>query len=490
MLDNETLYAAVKNNDARLDGKFFVGVRSTGIYCRSVCTARTPKRENCVFFATAAEAEKAGFRPCLLCRPELAPGSAPVDASATLARRAAKYIEENCGEEKTFSALADALGCTDRHLRRAFESEYHVSPVQYRQTCRLLLAKSLLTDTGLSMLEVAMASGFHSLRRFNDVFRKQYRMSPSTLRKQKTSAGCRDGQVTLTLGYRPPYQWEHILAFLAQRAIPGVEKVADGAYFRTVRVDTGEKFLTGWIQVCHLPAKNALSVTVSSSLLPALPQVLSRVRHLFDLYCEPEMVADGLTDMETLDPGLPIPGIRVPGCFDPFEMSVRAVLGQQISVKSATTLTGRVATTFGTKVVTGIDGLTHVFPSAKELLALDGSLVGHLGPLGVIAARSRTIAALAQATVDNSIDFHAPLDPEAEVKKLLTLPGIGPWTAHYIAMRTMRWPDAFLDTDLAIKKALAPRTQKEILALAESWRPWRAYAVMNLWTLPEKKERL
>lgn len=480
------LYAAFKSKDARFDGRFFVGVRTTGIYCRPVCRAKLPKAENCTYYLTPAEAEGAGFRPCLQCRPELAPGLAPVDAIVNLAQKAARLIEENCEKDENLNALASKLGCTDRHLRRAFNEEYHVSPIQYLQTCRLLLAKCLLTDTNLSMLDVAMASGFKSLRRFNDVFKKQYRLSPSALRKQTTPQSQSNDKITLALGYRPPYCWNQILEFLSMRAIPGVEIVQDNIYSRTVHILTGEgKHIYGWLQVTNQQQKSTLSVTISASLLPVLPQVLGRIRHLFDLYCEPEAVQETLFCMDEIKPGLFIPGIRIPGCFDSFEMSVRAVLGQQITVKAATTLAGRFAERFGKPVDTGIDGLSLVFPLPEDILVLGNPIENHLGPLGIIAARARTIRALAETFANKTVDFDYISDPEMTVEKLIRLPGIGPWTAKYIAMRTLGWTDAFPDTDLGVKKALFPRNRKEILSLAEQWRPWRAYATMCLWNSHE-----
>jgi AraC family transcriptional regulator of adaptative response / DNA-3-methyladenine glycosylase II len=483
------LYAAFKSKDPRFDGRFFVGVSSTGIYCRPICRARLPRAENCTYYATAAEAEQAGFRPCLQCRPELAPGLAPVDAMASLAHKAARLIEENCGNDESLTELADKLGCTDRHLRRTFTAEYHVTPVQYLQTCRLLFAKSVLTDTGLSVLEVALASGFGSLRRFNDLFKKRYRLTPTALRKEASVAKKRDeGSITLALGYRPPYRWEQILAFLGLRSIPGVETVKGNAYFRTVHLVTGErKHLYGWIRVSDQPQKSALSVTVSATLLPVLPQVLSRVRRLFDLYCEPDAVQEVLFCMNDIKPGLFLPGIRVPGCFDAFEMSVRAVLGQQITVKAATTLAGRFAEKFGAAIDTGIEGLAHAFPSPEVILTLEAPVENHLGPLGIIAARAKTILALAERFSKEAIGCGFCIQPEDEITKLMELPGIGPWTAQYIAIRAFEWTDAFPDTDLGVKKALAPLGRKGILALAEHWRPWRAYATLCLWNSRESQ---
>ena len=483
MLKNGSgLYEAFKAKDARFDGRFFVGISSTGIYCRPVCRAKQPKVENCTFYSTAAEAEQAGFRPCLLCRPELAPGSSITDATANLVYRAARMLEENCGNGQSLNELAGRLGCTDRHLRRVFTAEYNVSPVQYLQTCRLLLAKNLLTDTDLSVLDVAMAAGFGSLRRFNDLFKKQYNLSPTALRKRTSKEKKHNSDVTLALGYRPPYRWEEILNFLAGRAIAGVDTVKNGEYMRTVHLVTAEgKHVYGWIRVGHKSPNNALTITANETLLPVLPQVLARVRHLFDLYCDPDAVYQILSSMNDIRPGLCMLGIRLPGCFNAFEMAVRAVLGQQITVKAASTLAARIVNTYGTPIKTGIEGLTHVFPSPEDILTLDGPIENHLGPLGVIAARSRTIYDLARAIVQREIDFDLCAQPEEEIKKLMTIRGIGSWTAQYIAMRAMEWPDAFLETDVGVKKALETYTSKELLKMAEAWRPWRSYATINLW---------
>ena len=481
-VDSRAWYAAFKAKDARFDGRFFVGVSSTGIYCRPVCPAKLPKEENCAFYASAAAAEQAGYRPCLMCRPELAPGAAPIDATFALASKAARLLEENCGSGQNVEEYVHRLGCSDRHLRRAFAAAFKVPPVQYLQTCRLLLAKNLLTDTDLSVTEVAMAAGFGSLRRFNDLFKTQYRLSPTALRKQAAGAKRSDGEVTVMLGYRPPYQWRQILDFLAGRAIPGVEAVNDDGYVRTVQYATGEqKRVYGWMRVGHRPPKNALTVTVSSALLPALPHALARVRNLFDLHCYPDAVYESLSAMNAIRPGLCVPGTRLPGCFEPFEMAVRAVLGQQITVKAAGTLAGRLAQTYGTPVETGVEGLTHAFPSAHDIAALDGDIANRLGPLGITRVRAHTILSLARKMADGELDFTICVQPEAEIKKLLSIPGIGAWTAQYIAMRAMGWPDAFPHTDYGVKKALAPLSEKEILEMAVSWRPWRGYATINLW---------
>lgn len=480
--DSHALYKAFQSKDARFDGRFFVGVTSTGIYCRPVCRAKMPKEANCLFFHTAAEAEKAGFRPCLICRPELAPGLAITDATSVLAKRAARYIEENCGDSNSLTALAARLGYTDRHLRRVFAEEYHVSPVEYMQTCRLLLAKNLLTDSGLSVTEVAMASGFGSLRRFNDVFQRRYHLSPTGFRKQVKAGKGKGNTVTVAVGYQAPYAWDRLLRFLALRAIPGVESVSDNRYSRTVRM-TGKdgNALVGWLSVSNRPEKSVLSVTMSDSLLPVLPQVLGRVRNLFDLHCDPYAVAERLVTADGKFPGSFVCGLRVPGCFDGFELCVRAVLGQQITVQAAGTLAGRIAKAFGTPLASEQTGLTYVFPSAEEMLGLDGKIEAHLGPLGVIAPRARAIQALSREIVTGELSFGFGGDVEAAIKKLMEIPGIGAWTALYIAMRALGNPDAFLETDLGIRKALGNRKPKEIRELSEQWKPWRSYATMALW---------
>ena len=479
---DDALFAAFKAKDARFDGRFFVGISSTGVYCRPVCRARQDKRSSCTFFSSAAEAEQAGYRPCLLCRPELAPGNSPVDATSVLAQKAARLLEENCGSGQTLEQLAARLGCTDRHLRRVFLEEYHVTPVQYLQTCRLLLTKNLLTDTDLSVLEAAMAAGFGSLRRMNDLFQKQYQLSPTALRKRASEGKKHSGSITVMLGYRPPYRWEEMLEFLAGRAIQGVEKVEKGRYSRAVRLtDRDGKTCAGWLQVSKHPKKDGLNVTLSDTLVPVLSQVLSRIRRLFDLYCDPDAVYEILQVMDELHPGLCVKGRRVPGCFEPFETAVRAILGQQIAVKAASTLAGRMAAELGAPVETGIEGLTRTFPTAADIVALGDSIQDRLGTLGIIAARSACIRTLAEALERGEIRLDQSAGPEQEMKKLQALRGIGGWTAQYVAMRTMGWPDAFLETDAGVKRAPPGRSSKELLALAERWRPWRSYAVVNLW---------
>ncbi|HBG07818.1 MAG: adenosine deaminase [Geobacteraceae bacterium GWC2_58_44] len=480
-LDHSACYAAMRARDTRFDGRFFCGVSSTGIYCRPVCRVRLPREENCNFFLSAAAAEAAGYRPCLKCRPELAPGLAPADSVASLARSAARLIEKDCLTEQTISELAQRLGISDRHLRRVFFAEYGVSPVQFLQTQRLLLAKNLLTDTRLAVTDVAMTAGFGSIRRFNDLFKKKYRLAPSRFRKKEPKAPQDRDAITLFLAYRPPYAWEELLSFVADRAIPGVEWVTQDAYRRTVAIKKGETVHSGWISVAQVARRNALSATVASTLLPVLPRVLAGVRHLFDLNCDPLAVHERLESMDAISPGIRVPGIRLPGCLDPFEMSVRAVLGQQITVKAARTLATRLAACFGEGIETPFAELSRTFPLPDSICSLEAPVENRLGPLGITGARARSILALAQALVADSITLSLHGDPAAEMQKLLKLPGFGPWTVNYIAMRALGWPDAFLDSDCGVKRALSGMPAKESLALAQTWSPWRSYATVTLW---------
>jgi AraC family transcriptional regulator of adaptative response / DNA-3-methyladenine glycosylase II len=417
-----------------------------------------------------------------------------VDAPERIARRAAFILAEDFSAENSLEDLAAALGISGRHLRRVFYTAYGVPPVQYAQTLRLLLAKNLLTDTALPVTEIAMAAGFGSIRRFNDLFKKQYRLAPGRLRKDLKGPAKTPGPVsrcaaksppggeglTLLIAYRPPYQWDALLAFLAGRAIAGVEAAADNTYRRTVTARNRGRVYRGWISVAHVPEKNSLALTVSPPLAPVLPKVLSRVKILFDTDCDPREIDEKISVLNKTAAGLCVPGTRLPGCFDPFEMSVRAVLGQQITVKAARTLANRFAAALGEKIHTPFADLVCTFPGPEKILNIK-TIENHLGALGITGARSRSIYALAEALCSGNITLSPRADPEAETRKLLSLPGFGPWTVQYIGMRALSWPDAFPHTDYGIKKALAGKTPKEILALSEAWRPWRAYAAINLW---------
>ena len=483
-LDADACYRAVAAHDARFDGAFFIGVTSTGIYCRPVCRVKTPRRENCRFFAHASQAEGAGFRPCLRCRPELAPQTlawSAQDASALLAQHAARLLDspDAWGDEvPSVAGLAARLGVSDRHLRRVFEAELGVSPMDWLQTRRLLAAKQLLADTRLPVAQVALAAGFASLRRFNAAFAAQYRMSPTALRRDGSEAKPGDG-IAVTLGYRPPYDVREMLQFLQQRGIAGVEQIDVAAHTvaRTLRLDDDT---CGWVACRFEPEQHRVQVRVAESLAPQLPRVIARVRAWLDLDADPAAIHAVLgADFPALA------GLRVPGTLDGFELAVRAVVGQQVTVAAARTLTTRLVERFGTPLATPIDGLTRLFPSPAALAAASGD---ELGQLGLVRQRQAAIHALAQAVSSGQISLHAGADVAATMDALKALPGIGAWTADYIALRALRWPDAFPSGDVALQKALAPEGQRLTARAAESraerWRPWRAYAVIRAWHSP------
>jgi AraC family transcriptional regulator of adaptative response / DNA-3-methyladenine glycosylase II len=482
---DNALYEALTARDPRFDGIFFVGVTSTGIYCRPICPAKTPKAANCRFFATPPEAEQAGFRPCLRCRPELAPGNAPVDDSQRIARLIVQRMEDGAiGEADGLETIAEQFELSSRQIRRIVQKELGVAPIQLLLTRRLLLAKQLLTETRLPVTEIAFASGFASLRRFNDAFNRRYGMAPTRLRKSVL-----DGAMsvvatdisTLQMCYRPPYDWTGMLAFLKARQLSGVEWVADDSYARTVRL--GDR--TGWIRVTEATGKHALAIEFTHSLAPVLPALLSRLRALFDLDARPDVIRRHLGKDKRLGPLVRAnPGMRVPGAFSGFEMGVRAILGQQVTVKAATTIAGRLAAAFGDPIATPFPELARLTPSSARLAK---ATVDDLAPLGIVSARCRSIIALAQADVSGalSLDGGVPRDPEAFVERLLELPGVGAWTAHYIAMRLLRWPDAFPTGDVAVLKRLGGVTPRQADEMSQAWRPWRSYAVLHLWQAPE-----
>jgi AraC family transcriptional regulator of adaptative response / DNA-3-methyladenine glycosylase II len=472
-LDPHTCYRALRARDARFDGRFFVAVSSTRIYCRPICTVKPPRRENCRFYPSAAAAETGGYRPCLRCRPELAPGNASVDASSRMAQAAAGLIEDRSLEGEGLDAVAARLGITDRHLRRAFGAEFGVSPVEFAQTQRLLLAKRLLTDTALPVTEVAFASGFGSLRRFNALFKERYRLQPIQLRRRmKEAAGPADA-LHFELSYRPPYDWDAVSGFLAARAIAGVESVEAGRYRRAVRLESDGKEHRGWIEIEPSRKKAALRVAVSASLAKAVPPVLSRVKALMDLSCNPVEVARALGKLAERQPGL-----RVPGAFDGFEVAVRAIVGQQVSVAAARTVAGRLAAAFGDPVETPFASVNRSFPAAERIARLS---YGQIARLGMPGARAKTIIGMARAIADGKLELMPNADVDATLAKLRALPGVGEWTAQYLAMRALAWPDAFPHTDLGVMRALGEKNPRRVLELGEAWRPWRAYAVIHLW---------
>lgn len=474
-LSSDLCYQALLTRDRRFDGLFFVAVSSTKIYCRPICTVKAPQQKNCSFYDNAAKCERAGFRPCLKCRPELAPGNSIVDSRSRLITDALSRIEDNALAADSLEELANELGVSSRHLRRVFESEIGVSPVEYIQTQRLLAAKRLLTDTSMPVTQIALASGFGSVRRFNALFQERYRLSPSELRKSRSDElGGPSDTFTCSLSYRPPYDWESILSFLRLRACPGIESVTEKSYSRTVSIDG----IDGWLSVEQSQKSPSLIVTLSSSLAPKFLQIVNRLNRLFDLQAKPDLIE---TQLGNLASGFP--GLRVPGAFDPFEVSIRGILGQQVSVKAATNLAGRLANKYGAKIDTPIDELKLLSPTAEKL---SKATTEGISELGIISTRANTIINFAKAYAKGELKLYPGADYDATVKTLVSLPGIGEWTADYIAMRCLAWPDAFPHGDLGIKKALNNNSKKEILALAEAYRPWRAYAAMHLWKSLDK----
>jgi AraC family transcriptional regulator of adaptative response / DNA-3-methyladenine glycosylase II len=441
-----------------------------------VCTAPLPKRENCRFYASAAAAEHAGYRPCLRCRPELAPGLASVDASARLARAAASLIDDGALVEANLASLAQRLGVTDRHLRRVFEAEFGVAPIAYAQTARLLLAKRLLTDTAMPVTDVAMAAGFGSLRRLNTLFAQRYRLSPSALRSERAQRPV-DHHV-FRLHTREPFDFAALLRFYAARAVAGVEAADARTYRRTLAVAVGgARTAAGWIEVRRAARGAGVEVRVDARLAAAIPRVLAACKRAFDLDCRPDEVLAALGELAR-----PRPGLRLPGAFDAFELGARAILGQQVSVQAARTLAQRLVQRFGAPIETPFAAVERLFPDAPRIAAAKPAQIAELG---IIEQRARALVSFAQAVVEGRVRLDPAADIERTLAALRALPGIGEWTAHYIAMRALHWPDAFPPGDVAVLKALGC-TRTAALAQAERWRPWRSYAVMHLWQSLEK----
>ena len=486
-------YRALRTRDARFDGRLFVGVTSTGIYCRPVCRVRAPKQENCRFFANAASAEHGGFRPCMRCRPELAPGLSLTDSSGTLATQAAVILNQalHDGASTSLPALAQRLGVTDRHLRRIFAVAHGVSPIDYLTTQRLLLAKHLLTDTDMAVTQVALAAGFASLRRFNAVFVARYRMSPSALRRARPDRGVGTPaeDATLRLAWRAPYDVAGVLAFFSQRQVAGVEQVEGMVWRRTLALQHGGRDLSGWFAARLVPERDGVALSVSRSLMPALGNVILRVRHALDLDADPaqiDPVLAGIQGAAGADAPPPRPGLRLTHGPDGFETATRVILGQQVTVAAARTLTQRLVTRFGAPVATPFPGMDRLFPSAATLAAADPA---DIGTLGIVRQRVGAIQALARAVASGQIELHRAAPLHATMAALRALPGIGEWTVQVIAMRALGWPDAWPASDIGILNALGTRDIKAASAQAESWRPWRAYAVMRLWQLLDKSEK-
>ena len=498
-LNPDACYLALKARDHRFDGVFFTGVTSTGIYCRPVCRVRTPKADNCRFFGHAAQAEAAGFRPCLRCRPELAPDSgtgmawSTEDASQLLAQAAARMLRDTAdrgGASGQVAEVAERLGVSERHLRRIFTDHWGTSPMQFLQTLRLLNAKLLLTDTQLPVTTVASLSGFASQRRFHAAWQARYGLNPLQLRRGTAPARATDAGFGFKLPYRPPLDVVHLLGFLGQRAMVGVEWVdVDKAQWgSTLAVRQGAQQHIGWVMVRFDARQPLVHLQVADSLAPVLRQVLQRVRHALDLDLQPDRVH------ALLQGDFPqAAGQRLPGALDGFTQAVRAVLGQQVTVKAARTLAQRLVQRWGTPIATPWPGLTHLFP-APEVLARTSEQ--DLGEQGITRQRQAAIRALALGVASGSLRLDTSASPDTTLAALKRLPGIGDWTAHYIAMRALHWPDAFPAGDVALHHALGlshlglREATREAERRAQAWRPWRAYAVVRAWhtTAPVPQE--
>jgi AraC family transcriptional regulator, regulatory protein of adaptative response / DNA-3-methyladenine glycosylase II len=479
----EVCYRALESREARFDGLLFVGVSSTGIYCRPICPARTPKFEYCSFYGSAAAAQEAGFRPCLRCRPEIAPQLASWRGTSNTVSRALALIAEGAldGAGNNVEKLAERLGVGGRQLRRLFLQHLGASPILVAQTRRVLFAKQLIHDTDLPMADIAAAAGFGSLRRFNETFLNLFHRPPRTLRRRKV-AGEQERDVVLRLRYRPPYDWENMLAFLQARAIPGMEIVEDGRYLRTVEIDG----MLGSISVAHLPREHSLEISILFPDVRALPAIVARARRLFDLGADIETIEQHLA----ADPALAgliaqRPGLRAPGGWDGFEVAIRAVLGQQVSVAAARQLAGRLVELRGRSVPKSFRNhrlLSRAFPDASRLASASSI------ELAMPGARLVALTEVARAALADSNLFH-PLGGLAEtVARLKAIRGIGEWSAQYIALRAVRESDAFPATDFGLLRGAAsisgaPVSPAGLLGRAEGWRPWRAYAAQHLWAV-------
>jgi AraC family transcriptional regulator of adaptative response / DNA-3-methyladenine glycosylase II len=478
--EQEVCYRALQSRDPRFDGLLFVGVTSTGVYCRPVCPARTPKTENCRFFASAAAAQDAGFRPCLRCRPETAPDLASWRGTSNTVTRALALISDGAldGEGASVEALSERLGVGERHLRRLFVQHLGASPITVAQTRRVLFAKQLIHETNMPLTDVALAAGFGSIRRFNEIFLKLFRKPPRALRRKDLASP--GSGVTLWLRYRPPYDWDSLLAFLRARTISGVEIVENGRYLRTIGMDG----FTGSIEVTHLPVRQSLSVTVRFPRVQSLPAIISRVRRLFDLGADIETIDAHLSLDQRLAPLIAQrPGLRAPGGWDGFELATRAILGQQVSVIAARQLAEQLVLSHGEQVSPDFVSdprLMHVFPAA-ERLALAKSI-----EVGMPAARRSALKELAEAAIADPNLFRPLGTIEETIARLCRIRGIGEWTAQYIALRALRETDAFPATDIGLLRGAArldgsALTATSLLTRSEPWRPWRAYAAQHLW---------
>jgi AraC family transcriptional regulator, regulatory protein of adaptative response / DNA-3-methyladenine glycosylase II len=480
-LDWQVCSRARLSRDARFDGKFFIGVLGSRVYCRSICPAPTAKEKNVRYFPSAAAAAEAGFRPCLRCRPECSPGTPAWLGTPNTVSRALRLIAESGLDDGGVEGLADRLGVGSRHLRRLFIQHLGAPPSAVAQTRRLHFAKKLIDETNLPMSEVALSSGFGCVRRFNAAIRKIYKRTPTQIRRLSRLSGLQpENQYLFRLRYRPPYNWDSMLRFLAARATPGVEAVEEGHYRRTISLNGSD----GSLDVSLDEGNDALLVRVQFGDPRSLFLIVERLRAMFDLNADWAAIAPSLkSDPELARRVDTEPGIRVPGSWSGFELAVRAILGQQITVKGATTLAGALVKAFG-RASSSPNGLAYIFPRPEDLADAD------LNVIGLTRARAATIRGLAQAVCDSKITFEGVVAPDDFLSRLCQIPGIGTWTAQYIAMRALGEPDAFPSGDIGLLRALSLNSSVELERRAEAWRPWRAYATMYLWSVPAEQPEL
>lgn len=473
-LDWQVCSRARLSRDPRFDGKFFIGVVGSRVYCRPICPAPTAKEKNCRYFPTAAAAAEAGFRPCLRCRPECSPGTPAWLGTSNTVSRALRLIGESGLEDGGVEELAERLGVGSRHLRRLFLRHLGATPIAVAQTRRLHFAKKLIDETSLPMSQIALASGFGSVRRFNAGILKAYHRTPTEIRRLVRKTTEQPGnQYLFRLHFRPPYHWQGMLDFLAARATPGVEAVEDGIYRRTIALHGR----AGYFEVALDESKDALAVRIEFGDPHSLFFIVERIRSMFDLNADWAAIVQSLRGEPALAAAVDTaPGLRVPGCWNGFELATRAILGQQITVKGATALAGTMVATFG-EAFHGPKGLTHLFPSPAVLG------VAKLNSIGLTGARAETIRTLARAVSTGKIKFEGVVDSEEFLTRLCEIPGIGKWTAQYVSMRALGEPDAFPSADLGLLHALGLGSARELERRAEAWRPWRAYAAMYLWRL-------
>jgi AraC family transcriptional regulator of adaptative response / DNA-3-methyladenine glycosylase II len=473
-LDWQVCSRARLSRDARFDGKFFIGVVGSGVYCRSICPAPTAKEKNVRYFPTAAAAAEAGFRPCLRCRPESSPGTPAWLGTSNTVSRALRLIGESGMEDGGVEVLAERLGVGSRHLRRLFLRHLGATPIAVAQTRRLHFAKKLIDETSLPMTQIALAAGFGCVRRFNAGIRKVYHRTPTQIRHLARRKDMQPGnQYVFRLHFRPPYHWQGMLAFLAPRATPGVEVVENGSYRRNISLNGRD----GYFEVSLDPTRPALIVQIEFGDPHSLFFIIERIRAMFDLTADWSAIVQNLRTDPVLATRVEAdPGLRVPGCWNGFELATRAILGQQITVKGATALTGKLVSSLG-KPFSAAGGLSHLFPP-PEVLA-DAKLAS----IGMPGARAETIRRLARAVCDGKIKFEGVVDSDAFLNQLCEIPGIGKWTAQYIAMRALGEPDAFPSSDLGLLRATSLGSSRELEQRAETWRPWRAYAAMYLWKI-------